>query len=243
MSQTVTRAAAILNLIVEEPRTVGELAEEFGLHRTSMFRLLQSLEAVGFVRKRNDGRYVLGFRLIELGQRSMSTLDLRQAASTYARKLHRAVGNTVHIAALIDDSIIYVDKVEDSAGVRMYSRVGAAVLPQCSAVGKAILAGVSVSRRDQVLQHVSWERYTDTTLTTRKDLDRELDAVADRGWAQDDGEFEDFANCIAVPISSTAGVIGAISVTAVRMVQDLDALKQNLSLMQKTAADISRELG
>ncbi len=243
MSQSVRRAARIIDSIVDEPKTVMELAEEFDLHRSTMFRELQALEEVGYVRRRKNGQYALGLKLISLSRSAFENLDLREAAHDHIRRLHRTVGNTVHLAALMEQSIVYVDKVEDQNGVRMYSRIGNAVLPYCSGVGKAILAELHPSDRDGILGQAPWERFTDKTILTRDVLDSELETVQRQGFATDDGEFEDFVNCVAVPIRSSVGVVGALSVTAIRMVQDLDQLKTRIPLMQKTAELISRELG
>lgn len=243
MSQSVRRAARIIDSIVEEPKTVMELAQEFGLHRSTMFRELQALEEVGYVRRRKNGQYALGLKLISLSRSAFDNLDLREAAHDHIRRLHKVVGNTVHLAALMENSIVYVDKVEDQNGVRMYSRIGNAVLPYCSGVGKAILADLDTSTRDAILEQVTWKKFTDKTILTRENLDRELETVKRQRFAIDDGEFEDFVNCVAVPIRSSVGVVGALSVTAIRMVQDLDQLKTRIPLMQQTAELISRELG
>ena len=125
----------------------------------------------------------------------------------------------------------------------MYSRIGRAVIPYCSAVGKAILADLDRTGRDAVLDGVVWQRYTDLTIDSRERLDRELALVSARGYATDDREFEAFVNCIAVPIRSSMGIVGALSVTAIRMVADLDRLKADLPAMRETAELISRELG
>ncbi len=243
MSQSVKRAADILDVIAARPSTVAQLAEAFGIHRSTMFRELQTLVQVGFARRLPDGAYAPSFRLAVLGNAALEGLDLRAVAFAHVRRLHRAVGNTVHVGALVDDEIVYVDKAEDSGGIRMYSRVGSAVRPQCSAIGKAILAGLPVHRRDAVLADVDWRRYTDRTITSRARLDVELERVARQGWAADDGEFEDFVNCVAVPVMSPAGVVGALSLTALRVVEDLPRLQERLPLLQHTAAQISRELG
>ena len=66
--------------------------------------------------------------------------------------------------------------------------------------------------------------------------------MAERGWAEDNGEFEDFVNCVAVPIRSSAGVVGALSLTAIRMKHDLEALRLRIPLLQRTATQIAREL-
>jgi len=239
----VRRAADILDSLAAEPKTVVALAEEFGLHRSTMFRELQSLQQVGFARRRTDGTYAPGFRLGVLGAAAMERLDLREAAHSAVRRLHRAVGNTVHVAALVDDEIVYVDKVEDPGRVRLYSRVGSPVRPQCSALGKAILAGLPANRRDAVLAEVDWRAYTPRTTTSRSALDTELEAVARRGWASDDGEFEEVVNCIAVPVTTSVGVVGAVSITALRVVRDLHELEAGIPALQQTAAQITRELG
>lgn len=243
MSQSVKRAAQIIDSIAAQPKTVAQLAEEFGLHRSTMFRELQVLEEVGYARRRRDGTYALAFHLISLAQASLENLDLRHAAYDHVRRLHKTVGNTVHVAALMDHAIIYVDKVEDASGVRMYSRIGSPAAPNCSGVGKAILAGLDTAGRDAVLADAEWKRHTARTITDRAALDAELETTAQRGWAVDDGEFEDFVNCVAVPIRTTAGVVGALSLTAIRMVHDLSQIVPRVPLLQRTAEQIARELG
>ncbi|WP_169053752.1 IclR family transcriptional regulator [Agromyces sp. H66] len=243
MSQSVTRAARIIDAIAADPRTVTELAEAFGLHRSTMFRELRSLEEVGWVRRSSSGRYTLGGRLAGLAKDALDSLDLREAGSVHVRRLQRRIGNTVHLAALMDRSIVYVDKAEDASGVRMYSRIGREVIPYCSAVGKAILAELDTAGRDAVLDDLTWHRFTDRTLATREQLDEELARVAARGWAADDREFEAYVNCIAVPVESPLGVVGAVSVTAIRVVADLDRLKKHLPALRETADRISSELG
>lgn len=243
MSQSVRRAAAILDSLAATPKTVTQLAAEFDLHRSTMFRELQTLEQVGFARRRADGTYAPAFRLAVLGAAALESLDLREAAHAHVRTLHRAVGHTVHVAALVDQEIVYVDKVEDDRHVRLYSRVGSPVRPQASGLGKAILAGLDPLRRDAVLADVRWTHYTDRTHLTRAALDADLEVIARRGWASDDGEFEELVNCVAVPITSSAGVVGALSVTALRVVQSLDQLETRVPLLQQTARRISRDLG
>jgi DNA-binding IclR family transcriptional regulator len=102
MSQSVKRAADILDSLAATPKTVSQLAAEFGIHRSTMFRELQTLEQVGFARRRGDGTYAPAFRLATLGAAALENLDLREAAHAHVRRLHRAVGNTVHVAALVD---------------------------------------------------------------------------------------------------------------------------------------------
>ena len=244
MSQTITRATELIELIAETPRTLAELATHFGVHRSTVFRQLQSLEQAGFLVHRPDGSYNIGHRLIAIGQEALDNIDLRRIAHDELRELQKKVGSTIHLAQLIDNSVVYVDKIEDTAGVRMYSRIGRSVLPHCTGVGKSILSLLPASRRDELLSGTDWTAHTPTTLTSREALDTEVDAIAKRGWGVDNSEFEDFMNCIAAPVSDSTGtIVGAISISSIRIVNDLDALKEHVPELLATARSISAELG
>lgn len=242
MSQSLRRSARIIDEIARSPQTVSQLAKMFDLHRSTMFRELKAMEEIGFARRRTDGTYTLGMKLAQLGQRVLADIALREAAAVPVRRLQRITGNTVHVAALVGDDVVYVDKVEDESGVRMYSRIGAPVRVHCSGVGKAIAAQLSGLRRESLLAKVTWEKYTEGTITTPEEFDEELRVVKNQGWASDDREFEDFINCLALPIFGPHGVVGAISVTAIRMVTSIDELKEFIPLMTRVTQTIGHEL-
>ena len=111
----------------------------------------------------------------------------------------------------------------------------------------AYIAGTGRGVPDKILKNADFAALGletgDEWITSRTGLDAELDAVSARGWAMDDAEFEDFVNCVAVPIRTTAGVVGALSLTAIRMVQDLEELALRVPLLQRTAGRIAREVG
>ncbi len=243
VSQTIKRATEIIEHLADRPSTLAELADQFGQHRSTVFRQLQSLEEAGFVLHRADGTYSIGPRLIAIGQEALNDFNLRNVAHDELRELQQRVGCTVHLAQLIENSVVYVDKIEDSSGIRMYSRIGKTVLPQCTGVGKVILAQITSSRRDDVLAGVEWKPYTANTLLTREALDAEIEQIREDGWGVDDSEFEEITNCIAAPVrDSTGAIVGAISVTALRVLQDLDALQLHLPDLLETAGRISARL-
>lgn len=242
MSRAVIRAAQILSSVAEKPKIAADLARELDLHRSTMSRELAALEEIGYLRKRSDGSYALGRELIGLSRLALEGIDLRAVGAEPIRSLHRRVGNTVHLAALLGDSIVYVDKVEDPSGVRLHSKIGNAVLPHASGVGKAVLAYVPESERIAILRDVEWEAYTPTTLTSPEALEAELEEIRLRGYATDNGEFESFINCVALPIRSASGVVGAISLTAIKQKLGIAELREYLPDIKRTIALIEREL-
>lgn len=244
MSQAVQRATELLGFLGDGPKSLSEMATRFDVHRSTVLRQLQTLEEAGFVLRRSNGHYSVGPKMISIAQQALDALDLRTVAHDEIRKLHRTTGNTVHLAQLVDSTVMYVDKVEGHDSVRMYSRIGKTVLPHCTGVGKAILSQLPAKRQNSILADAEWKAFTTHTITSRAGLDAELALIKDRGWGVDDGEFEDFVNCIAVPISNSNGsVVGALSLTAIKIVADLDALMVHLETIRRTAQTISRQLG
>lgn len=243
MSQTVQRAVLIIESLAEQPRTLSQVAELLGVHRSTALRLLQTLEANGFARRRGDGRYAVGTRLIAIAQQALESLDLRPLAGPHLRRLHELCGHTIHLAQLVDNEIIYVDKIDSADGVRLYSRIGRTASPHASGVGKAILSQLPPDRLARLLGGTELASYTPRTVTAES-LDAELAAIRDRGWAVDAGEFEDFVNCVAAPIvNSTREVIAAVSVTSLKVIASLDDLRGFVPELRRTAKDISGELG
>src|SRR4051794_16783781 len=99
MSQTVDRALFILDRIAEEPQSLGMLTESLGVHKSTAYRLVQSLERAGFARRQEDGRYTLGIRLVAIGSKALESLDLRDIARPHLTRLNRLCGHTMHLAS------------------------------------------------------------------------------------------------------------------------------------------------
>lgn len=246
MAQSIQRAINLIRRSAEHPLTLTEAAEVLGVHKSTALRILQTLEAARFVRKTGAGTYVLGSGIIELAELAIGSMDLRQFASTHLRQLQRQTGHTVHLAQLTGDEIIYIDKVDSPAfdAVKLPSRIGRAVSIYASAVGKVILAYLPREERDRLLSHVTFERYTDTTLADRDLLEAELAKVRERGWATDNGEHDAYVMCVGAPVRDSRGqVIAALSITAIEVIATLDQLMESLPLVLDTASRISRELG
>jgi len=244
MAQTVERAIEALEYVSASPRTLGEVANLLGVHRSTALRLLQTLTDGGLTRRRPDGRYGVGYRLVGLAQRAKEQFDLQALAHPHLASLTGICGFTTHLAALDGVHIVYVDKVEPAGSVRLYSQIGKPVPLHTASAAKAVLANLPRERTLELLDGWTYTRYTATTITSQNALLDELDRTQKRGWAVDDGEFEDFVNCIAYPIREETGrVIGAVSITALRAISDLTKMKILLPDLLRTSEAISRELG
>ncbi|MFG1649544.1 IclR family transcriptional regulator [Micromonospora sp. NPDC049275] len=241
MSEGVDRAMRVLELLAREPAQLGGVAADLGVHKSTALRLLQTLESGGFAR-RTDGGWTVGLRLIDLAQQALDSLDVRAVARPHLAALGRDCGHTIHLAQLVDDDLVYVDKIEARGQVRMYSRIGRTAPLHASGVGKAVLA-----YRPQLTRLVeggALPAYTPATICDPAALRAELATVAERGWAADDGEFEPLITCVAAPVRHADGsVSAAVSVTAPTVVATLADLRHVLPRLLATTQQISRDLG
>ncbi|WP_409464981.1 IclR family transcriptional regulator [Amycolatopsis sp. GA6-003] len=244
MAQTVQRAIDILEFCSVRPRTLAEISEMCGVHRTTALRLLQTLEGAGFVRKDERGRYGVGFRLAALSESALAQFDLRTLVHRHIVDLSERVGQTVQFAVRQRDRIVYVDKIEPVGSIHLDTRIGGYVVVHTAGVSKAILAHLPRQEAAAILDHATFESFTGNTLTTREALEERLAEVRRQGWAYDDGEYETISNCIAAPVWDYTGeVAGAISITSIKTQADIDELRRLLPELLTTTQAVSRDLG
>lgn len=244
MSRSVQRALVVIERISESPRSLGELAEHVGVHKSTVLRLLQTLEPGGFARRTSEGRWTLGSRFIGIAHRALDGFDLPAAAVPHLRALADRCGHTAHLGQYVDGEIVLLVEVEGRNPVRTCSRVGHRMAIHASGVGKAILAHLEPELQERILDRAQLEGFTPTTITDRTQLEERLAVVRSRSWALEDGEFEDTVVGVAAPVRNSDGSVrAAIALTAPRAVMDLTPLVDTVPELLQTAARISADAG
>lgn len=244
MSQSLSRALHILNELAEGPRSLDELAETVGVHKTTVLRLLRTLEDDRLVYRDSAFRYHLGAGLFALSSRALEQRPVRAAASQHLAALSRETGHTVHLAVYEGGEVVYIDKYDSRHPVRMYSRIGLRARLHCTAVAKVLLAGLPPDARRAAVEGIEYEPLTRNTITSPEALLAELARVAEQGYAVDRGEHETFINCVAAPVRDASGrVVAAVSISVPDVVLDLDQVLALRPEVQATAAAVSRDCG
>ncbi|GAA2343439.1 IclR family transcriptional regulator [Saccharopolyspora halophila] len=244
MSQSLERGLAVLSALADGPRTLDELAERLGVHKTTVMRLLRTLEAGRFVRREDAHRYRLGSTVFDLAHRALEDLDVRDVARAHLQGLGERSGHTAHLAMLDEDQVVYIDKVDSVHPVRMYSRIGRRAPVHCTAVGKVLVADLPASRRQRLVQRIGYPRFTPNTIDSPERFRVELDRVHNQGYAVDRNEHEDFTHCVAAPIRNHRGeVVAAVSMSVPKVILPLSELFTWLDDLRATANAISAELG
>lgn len=245
--RAVERAVAILKAFSPEASALGvtDLARRLGLHKSTVHRLLATLEREGLVvQDAASGHYRLGLQLFELGSLVINSMELQQVARTYLEEVHRACGETVHLAILDEGEVVYVDKLESTRQVRMHSLIGRRSPAHCTGLGKVLLAWLPAGALDQVIQRRGLRGYTSRTITSPETLRNHLALVRQRGYAIDNGEHEELIRCAAAPVYDYTGqVVAAVSVAAVGADVASPRFKEYISLVQQCTRSISEALG
>jgi DNA-binding IclR family transcriptional regulator len=242
MSQSLARALQILASLGEGDRSLDQLATELDVHKTTVLRLLRTMEAERFVRRDEAHRYRLGSRLFALADAAREQHAVRAVAAPHLRQLNQKTGQTVHLAAWENGEVIYVDKLDSVRSVRMYSQVGVPAALHCTAVGKVLLAAQPKRQREALLASIDYHAFTPQTITDPDVLRDELDTVRAQGWAQDRAEHESFINCIGAPVTDRDGrVVGAVSVSVPDVLLNYEQVLELLPDLLATTQAISTD--
>lgn len=225
MSQSLDRALTVLDGLARGARTLDELAEEIGVHKTTVLRLLRTLESHHFVRREGTRHYRLGSALFDLANQALEEHDVRRSSHEALAALNARTGHTVHLASYEDGEVVYIDKYEGRHSVRMYSRIGKRAPLHCTAVGKVLVAAMPPAERRELAYAQDYLVMTPNTITTPEAYLAELERVQKLGYAVDNAEHEDFIHCIAAPIRGAGGeVLAAASISVPKILLDYDGL-------------------
>ncbi|MEH6796289.1 MAG: IclR family transcriptional regulator [Rhodococcus sp. (in: high G+C Gram-positive bacteria)] len=244
MSQSLARAMTLLGLLGDGRRSLDELASVLEVHKTTVLRLLRTMEADRFVQHDADHRYQLGSRLFELANHALEQRDVRTIARPHLAELNSITGQTVHLATYEAGVVIYIDKFDAQQSVRMYSRIGKPAPLHCTAVGKILISARPEAERAKIADGITYTPFTERTITTAEGYLRELELVLGQGFAEDREEHESFVNCIGCAVrNGTGDVVAAVSMSVPDMVLDHQQVLAALPDVQRAAAAISEGLG
>ena len=224
--------------------SLGELSAKTGLHKSTVHRLLRSLMNYQLAVQDPETKfYRPGLRLLELSHQVLSKLELRSQARSELEELSRRLNETVHLAVLDEDEMVYIDKKETQRTIRMYSAIGKRGPLHCTGVGKVLLAYLPEERLERIIRK-GLRRYTERTITSPSELKRHLALVRERGYAIDDTEHEPEIRCVACPIRDHTGkVIAAISLTIPASRITREEIEGLAPLVKGYADRISRKMG
>jgi IclR family KDG regulon transcriptional repressor len=244
--QVLERAFDILELLSREQCGLGltDIGQRLDLHKSTVHRLLASLRQRGYIEKTAEGTYRLGMEFIELSSLHLNNLELKTEAQPLLRELAKRVNNTVFLAMLQDNEVVYIDKMETHNSLRKYSIIGKRAPLHCTALGKAMLSGRADTEIKETFAQRGLTKYTPKTFAAIDRLVTEIGKTRTRGWSVDDEEYEKGVRCVGAPIRDYRNqVIGAVSTSGSVAMIPRDKVKEIAGSVKAAALEISRRMG
>jgi DNA-binding IclR family transcriptional regulator len=214
------------------------------MHKSTIHRLLTTLEAKRFVtRDKVSGMYQLGFRFLELASIMLQDIDINRWSQPYLHHLANLSGETVDLAVLDNDHVVYLQVVESPQRVKIAAAVGEQLPIYCTATGKAFLAFLPESHVESILSK-GMVKHTEHTLTSIADLQSDLRTARERGFAVSEEEYERDINAVAAPILDANGCpIAVIAIVGPSFRLTRECMMMMGQAILETTSTITREIG
>jgi DNA-binding IclR family transcriptional regulator len=215
--QVIDRLAQLLDAIAanEDAVSLKVLSAETGLHPSTAFRILASMAEHGFVERTSRGNYQLGVKLLQLGSRVSSAVDIRKVALPLMEKLRDQLGETVNLTVREDDEVVYIERALAKRMIRVEQVIGSRAPLHVTAVGKLLLGEQGEEACRSYAKRSKLPAYTANTHTRATSLIQECLSAVKLGYAYDNEEAELGVGCIGTLVRDASGqVVAGLSVSA-----------------------------
>jgi DNA-binding IclR family transcriptional regulator len=206
------RAFGVLECVARasEPPTLEELTRALGLPKPTVFRILRLLVDAGLVRREmHRKRYVVGPRTTAFALDVQMQSPRRGELRAILARLVETIGETCNLTMLDADEVVYIERVETSASIRLHMKAGSRVPLHCTASGKLLLSALPPAQARRLLGPGPLRRFTSRTIVDPARLEGELQTIRANGFSTDNGEYLADSVCLAVPVHEPRGRICA----------------------------------
>ena len=205
---SVYNALEILDLLSQRENIgVAEISKALGMGKSSVFRLLYTLETKGYVVKNESAKYMLGRKLAFFGEIIQSRQDEYSIARPELEALRDRTGETTHLSVLLPNlDVMFVEKVKSNIySIMMTSRMGYEFPAYGSGTGKMLMSALLGTDKETEIDRIKLKRFTRNTIATMEELKAELRKIREQGYSIDNEESEDGLYCISVPVYNSDG--------------------------------------
>lgn len=242
--KSIKKTVDVLNcFLTKQPLGVTEISERLGLYKSNVHSILSTLTALEYLDQDPvSGKYYLGIGVLRLGRAIGNRYSFHALASPHMQALSDETGEIVYLTVPFQNhKVYYLDTAFPTTGVPHLVGSVQNIIENmnCTSSGKAMLAFMPESYIEEVLAE-PLPAATEYTITDPDELRRALAEVRRRGYATDNMEAEIGISCVAVPILSAGGVVGAMSVsgpsprfTSERIPELAEKLKRHVYELQR----------
>ncbi|MBT2573201.1 IclR family transcriptional regulator [Bacillus sp. ISL-51] len=244
-NKTVVKSMELLHLFLTEPSlTLNEMVSQSRMPKTSVHRMACSLEEMGFLTRGADGRYQLGLIFLQFGQLVSERLDIRKIAKPIMEELCVEVDEAVQLIMRDGDEAIYVEKIEGTQTVRLYTAIGRRSPLYAGACARSILSFLPRAEIEAYLQQTELKAIGSGTITDPAALLQSIETSLKTGYTLSCSELENYTAAIGAPIFNHEGKVAAgISIAGFEARFSEDRLPYLTDKVKSAAQHISEKLG
>lgn len=247
LSPPVQRAARLLRHIAEgdSVTNMARTARELGINRTTLMRLLHTLEAERFIEQREGQGWRIGLGLIGMAAQAFFSEDLVQVAVPVLTRLAEQLGLSAHLGVLDGREVVYVVRRTPNHAFASNIRVGSRLPAHAANMGRIILAHLPAERVAQLYEGAALKASTAHTPVTLAQLRTRLDEDLAAGLAWSDGHFEQGISSVAAAVLDAGGApVAALNVSGhTASFQGAERRAEIGTAVAAAAEEISRRLG
>jgi len=246
--EALAKGLRILSLFTEQRPTwrVSDIAPATGMPLPTVYRVVMTLTAEGYLDHLPNGDYRPGVRVLTLGTAALRSLDLVEIATPRLQALAQATGETVNLAVLTTDRVLYLVRLRNSDLVTANIQVGSTLAAVHTSIGKLLLAYLD---EDDLVGRIGPDSFGHNpgpnAKETLEELRGELATIRAEDWAMQDEELAFGLRSVAAPVRDASGTVIAGANVAVpsrdwstqRIVRELKPL------VMRTCEEISHLLG
>jgi IclR family pca regulon transcriptional regulator len=210
--ESLAKGLRLLSLFTEQRPTwrVTDLAEAAGLPMPTAYRVVMTLTAEGYLDHLPNGDYRPGVRVLTLGTAALHSLDLVALATPRLQQLAASTGETVNLAVLNGDRVLYLVRLRNSDLVTANIQVGSTLPAVHTSIGKLLLAQLGPDElRDRISDASFPAQHGPNAKVSLDELRHELTQIREQGWAVQDEELAYGLRSVAGPISGPDGRVVA----------------------------------
>jgi DNA-binding IclR family transcriptional regulator len=245
--ELISKVSALLSILEARGATTAiDLAETLGEPLSSIYRLLQSLGATGWVdRGPRRGSYRLGLTLMTIGSLVEEQLDIREASVPALRDLVSTIGVTSFLCVRRNARAVCLERIDGFAVQSLAMQLGSSLPLYAGAAPRVLLAFLPAAERDAVMRDNGEQLNGDPVRPSPAALSSDVGAIRAAGYAISDGDVTSGIGALGAPVFNHRGEVeGAISISGLRdQLLGPAVMTRNIRLLLAAASAASAALG
>jgi IclR family KDG regulon transcriptional repressor len=244
-NKTVVRSMDLLNLFLTYKKlSINDVVRLSGIPKTSVHRMIGSLEEMGFLTKDQDGQYALGLLFLQFGHLVAERLDIRHISLTVMQRLRDDIREAVHLAVRDGYSSMYIEKLDTDHPVRLFTKIGKKAPLYAGASSRIILAFMPDDEREAYLSEVELEPIGFGTITSKQKLREALALSRQTKYSFSRSELENYTAELSAPIFNHTGqMVAGLSIAGLEVRFGEEQLPDLIQKVKQAAHEISLSLG